>query len=207
LSWGSLLSSRTDYISLEGESGELASVPPRPLASISADADRECRAALAKYRQFQQYRTPRPVAAASVMLNSNFMLQSISAEIIYCRERARQAREKADTASAADAKRDHLAAEARWLSLAHSHELQQQLSTMLGGHRHVAPTEGKRTHAFEPEVIGTICDAFRRVLAELGLFDRDDVIALKAARLIIGLAARGERDPERLKAAALTWMK
>ena len=106
-------------------------MPPRPLASISADADGNARAALAKYRQFQQYRTPRPVAAVSVVLNSNFMLQSISAEIIYCRERARQAREKADTASAAEAKRDHLAAEARWLSLAHSHELQQQLSTML----------------------------------------------------------------------------
>jgi hypothetical protein len=46
------------------------------------------------------------------------MLETISAEIIHCRERARLAREKADTATTAEAKNDCLAAEARWLALA-----------------------------------------------------------------------------------------
>ena len=135
------------------------------------------------------------------------MLQSISAEIIYCRERARQAREKADAETAGGAKRNYLAAEGRWLALADSHELQQRLSTILGDRGRVASTEGKRPNVFEPEVIGTISDAFRAVVVELGLSDRDDVIALKAARLIIGFAAKGERDVERLKAATLAWMK
>ena len=135
------------------------------------------------------------------------MLETITAEIIYCRERARQAREKADAATADEAKRDHLAAQGRWLAIARSHELQQRLSTMLGGQGRTASTEGKQGNAFEPEVIGTISDAFRAVIVEFGLSDRDEVIALKAARLIIGLAAQGERDAERLKIATLTWMK
>jgi hypothetical protein len=141
------------------------------------------------------------------VLNSNFMLQSISAEIIYCRERARQAREKADAEIAGGAKRNYLAAEGRWLALADSHELQQRLSTILGDRGRVASTEGERPNVFEPEVIGTISDAFRAVVVELGLSDRDDVVALKAARLIIGFAAKGERNVERLRAATLAWMK
>jgi hypothetical protein len=134
------------------------------------------------------------------------MLETISAEIIYCRERARQAREKADAATSDEAKRSHLAAEERWLAIARSHELQQRLSTMLGDQGRIGSTEGKRRNAFEPEVIDAIGDAFRTVLVRLGLSDRDEVIALKAARLIIGFAAQGERDPERLKAATLAWM-
>jgi hypothetical protein len=46
-------------------------------------------------------------------------LQYVSAEIIYCRERARQAREKAEAAATTETK--YLAAEARWLALARSH--------------------------------------------------------------------------------------
>lgn len=134
------------------------------------------------------------------------MLETISAEIIYCRERARQAREKADAATADETKRSQLAVEGRWLAIARSHELQQRLSTMLGGQGRTASTEGKRPNAFEPEVIEAIHDAFRTVLLELGLSDRDEVTALKAARLIIGFAAQGERDAERLKAATLAWM-
>ena len=134
------------------------------------------------------------------------MLETISAEIIYCRERARQAREKADAATADEAKRDHLAAEGRWLAIARSHELQQRLSTMLGGQGRTASTEGKQGNAFEPEVIGAISDAFRTVLLELGLSDRDEVAALKAARLIIGFAAQGEHDAGRLQAATLAWV-
>ena len=59
------------------------------------------------------------------------MLETISAEIIYCRERARLAREKADTATTAETKKnDHLAAEARWLALARGYEQQDRLSQL-----------------------------------------------------------------------------
>jgi hypothetical protein len=42
------------------------------------------------------------------------------------------------------------------------------------------------------------------VFAELP--GRDDIVGLRAARRIIELAARGERDPERLKAVILGWV-
>jgi hypothetical protein len=61
------------------------------------------------------------------------MLATISAEIIYCRERARLAREKANTATTAEVKNDYLAAEARWLPLARTYEQQDRLSKTLGG--------------------------------------------------------------------------
>jgi hypothetical protein len=56
------------------------------------------------------------------------MLQNLAAEIINCYERARLAHEKADRAISADFKADFLAAEGRWLSLAHSYEGQHRLS-------------------------------------------------------------------------------
>jgi hypothetical protein len=130
------------------------------------------------------------------------MLQSVSAETIYCHERARQAREKADAATAAEARSDHLAAEARWLSLAHSHELQRRLSAMLGGRGSIA----QMARAFDPEVVVIINSAFSAIFADLRLSDRDDAVALRVARRIIELAAAGERDPERLKATTLAWM-
>jgi hypothetical protein len=130
------------------------------------------------------------------------MLQSVSAETIYCHERARQAREKADTATAAKARSEYLAAEARWLSFARSHELQRRLSEMLGGQSSIA----YMARAFDPEGIALINSAFCAVFAELGLSDRDDAPALRAARRIIHLAYSGERNPERLRAVILSWV-
>jgi hypothetical protein len=130
------------------------------------------------------------------------MLQNVSAETIYCHERARQARVNADAATAALARSDHLAAEARWLSLAHSHELQRRLSATLGGKASTAQV----ARAFDPEVVAIINSAFSAVFADLGLSDRDDAVALRVARRIIELAFAGERDPEKLKATTLAWM-
>jgi hypothetical protein len=56
------------------------------------------------------------------------MLETISAEIIYCRARARLAREKGDSATSVEVRNDFLAAEARWLVLMRSYELQDRLS-------------------------------------------------------------------------------
>jgi hypothetical protein len=137
--------------------------------------------------------------------------QSVSAEIICCRERARQSREKAD-AAAAEAKTDHLAAEGRWLALAHNYELQQRLSTMLQEHERangagpIVRIARERVHAFDPEVVAIMGSAFSGVFADLGLSDRDDAVALRAARRIIEVAAAGERDPERLKVATIRWV-
>jgi hypothetical protein len=126
------------------------------------------------------------------------MLQNVSPEMIYCHERARQAREKADAATPAKAKSDYLAAEERWLAFAHSYELQRRLSTMLGG----KPSIAQMARAFDPEVVAIITSVFSAAFADLRLSDRDDAVALRVARRIIELAAAGERDPERLKAVA-----
>jgi hypothetical protein len=53
-----------------------------------------------------------------------------------------------------------------------------------------------------PTILST---AFHSVFAELS--GRDDIVGLRAARRIIELAARGERDPERLKAVILGWVQ
>jgi hypothetical protein len=139
------------------------------------------------------------------------MLETISAEIIYCRERARLAREKADTATTAEAKNGDLAAEARWLALARTYEQQDRLSKALGGNERkeaspVSRGARERAYALDPEVVAIVSSAFHTVFAELGLSDRDDILALRIAQRIIGLAARGERNPERLKAVVLAWV-
>ena len=128
------------------------------------------------------------------------MLQNVSAETLYFHERARQAREKAETATAA--RSDHLAAEARWLGLARTHELQRRLSTMLGDKTSIA----QMARALDPEVVAIINSAFSAVFTDLGLSDRDDAVALRVARRIIELAFTGERDPEWLRAVTLSWV-
>jgi hypothetical protein len=138
------------------------------------------------------------------------MLQYVSAEIIYCCERARQAGERAGAATETEAMRDHLAAEERWLALARSYELQGRLSTMLHEHSNgtasIARKSGVGGRAFDPEVVAILGSAFSAVIADLGLSDRDDEVALRAARRIIELAAAGERDPERLRVATIRWV-
>jgi hypothetical protein len=137
------------------------------------------------------------------------MLETISAEIIYCRERARLAREKADTATTAEAKNGGLATEARWLALARSYEQQDRLSKALGGNERKDPVSRgarERTYALDPEVVAIVSSAFHAVFAELSLSDGDEVAALRVARRIIDLAAKGERDPGRLKAVVLAWV-
>jgi hypothetical protein len=140
------------------------------------------------------------------------MLQHVSAEIMYCYERARRAREKADAATTADAKSTFLAAEAGWLGLARSYELQQRLSRFVNEVTANTATipivrmARERGCAFDPEVVAILSSAFRAVVAKLGLLNNDDAVALRAAQRIIDLAAQGERDPDRLEAATLAWM-
>jgi hypothetical protein len=106
------------------------------------------------------------------------MLETISAEIIYCRARARLAREKGDTVTSTEAKNDYLTAEARWLVLARSYELQDQLSkTLINHERSKAPFGGasERAYAIDPEVVAILSSAFHAVFSELDLSDRDKI--------------------------------
>jgi hypothetical protein len=75
---------------------------------------------------------------------------------------ARQARERPDAATVAEAKSDYLAAEERWPALAHSYELQRRLSTMLGGNGSIA----RMSRAFDSEVVAIINSAFSAVFAD-----------------------------------------
>jgi hypothetical protein len=132
-------------------------------------------------------------------------VEIISAEIICCRERARLAREKADTTTP-EAKDNYLAAEARWLALARSYEQQYRLSKALEGGSPVSRGARKRTYALDPEAVAIVSSAFSTLFAELGLSDSDEVSALRVARRIIHLVLEGERDPDRLKAVVLAWV-
>ena len=57
--------------------------------------------------------------------------------------------------------------------------------------------------AFEPEDIHLMGAAYERALALLSLKDRSDPITDIVAKLIIDVAARGEKDPEAICATAL----
>jgi len=56
---------------------------------------------------------------------------------------------------------------------------------------------------FDPEEVELMGDVFEDILGTLQLPKRDDVLAQVAATRIIQLAKRGERDPERMRSAAL----
>jgi hypothetical protein len=65
---------------------------------------------------------------------------------------------------------------------------------------------GAKNHLFNADVAAIINTAFRAVVAELDLSDRDEAAALRAAGIIIKLASEGELNPERLKTAAMRWV-
>jgi hypothetical protein len=56
-------------------------------------------------------------------------------------------------------------------------------------------------HSFGP--VATLATAFEEALRALRLVDRDDPATTLVARTIIDLAKRGERDPARLRDAAV----
>jgi hypothetical protein len=53
--------------------------------------------------------------------------------------------------------------------------------------------------AFRPDEVQVLSDAFDAALRELNLVDRSDPAVELVARRIINVAARGERDPARLR--------
>jgi hypothetical protein len=136
------------------------------------------------------------------------MLQNLAAEIIKCYERARQAREKAESAINDAFRADFLAAERRWLALANSYHLQQGPRTVAEfDHRREAGAINRTLEeqgiAFDPDDVTTLTIAYQAVLHQLDLVDYEDGVTLLIAKLIVDLAAQGEHDPERLTAATV----
>ena len=58
-------------------------------------------------------------------------------------------------------------------------------------------------HAFTPEDVKVLTDAFEDTLRALRLHDREDPLTMAVAKIIIQLAKDGERDPTRLRDLAL----
>jgi hypothetical protein len=58
-------------------------------------------------------------------------------------------------------------------------------------------------HAFTPEDVKVLIDAFEDTLRALRLQDREDPLTKAVAKIIIQLAKDGERDPTRLRDLAL----
>ena len=62
-------------------------------------------------------------------------------------------------------------------------------------------------HAFSPDEVKSLIGAFEETLCALNLTDRDDATSIRVAKIIIGLAKDGERDPVRLRDLALKFMR
>jgi tRNA C32,U32 (ribose-2'-O)-methylase TrmJ len=54
-------------------------------------------------------------------------------------------------------------------------------------------------HAFTPEDMKVLIEAFEETLRALNLVDREDRLTMTVAKLIIEFAKEGERDPNRLR--------
>jgi hypothetical protein len=74
----------------------------------------------------------------------------------------------------------------------HEHEISNGTASIA----RIPRVEGR---AFDPEVVAVMGCAFGAVFADLGLSDRDDAVALRAARRIIELAAAADDLPVLLR--------
>jgi hypothetical protein len=54
-------------------------------------------------------------------------------------------------------------------------------------------------HAFSPNEVKILVNAFEDTLRALNLTNREDPLTTRVAKVIIGLAKDGERDPARLR--------
>jgi hypothetical protein len=62
-------------------------------------------------------------------------------------------------------------------------------------------------HAFTPEEVKALVDAFEDFLIALNLVDREDQLTMSVAKLIIEFAKEGERDPVRLRELVLKTLR
>jgi hypothetical protein len=62
-------------------------------------------------------------------------------------------------------------------------------------------------HVFSPDDLKNLVVAFEDTLRALNLPDRNDPLSIRVAKIIIGLAKDGERDPARLRDLALKFVR
>jgi hypothetical protein len=62
-------------------------------------------------------------------------------------------------------------------------------------------------HVFSPDDLENLVVAFEDTLRALNLTDRNDPLSIRVAKIIIGLAKDGERDPTRLRDLALKFVR
>ena len=62
-------------------------------------------------------------------------------------------------------------------------------------------------HAFSPDEVKSLVEAFEDTLRALSVTNREDPLTTRVAKVIIGLAKDGERDPARLRDLALKFAR
>ena len=62
-------------------------------------------------------------------------------------------------------------------------------------------------HAFSPDDVKILIDAFEDTLRAFGLTDPEHPSSIKIAKIVIGLAKDGERDPARLRDLTLKFIR
>jgi hypothetical protein len=135
------------------------------------------------------------------------MAQNLATEAIKCYERARLARERAGSTTD-KFKADFVAAERRWLILAETYEHLHRLSSMAGFDRlrkagAITRTLLEQGVALDPDDVTKLEVAYYAVIRHVGLVQHEEVATRLLARRIVQLASEGQRDPERLMAAAI----
>jgi hypothetical protein len=140
------------------------------------------------------------------------MLIRLSQRIAYCLERARVCGEKARAApdSSVD-RRDFSHLEARWLTLARSYEISEKLADQINdrdAYKRYVGSILRRAGADFSDSISTACMtlAYIETMKAVSLTGTEKPDSMTAARLIIEIARRGERDPDRLCNAVLILM-
>jgi hypothetical protein len=70
-------------------------------------------------------------------------------------------------------------------------------------HQNVVRLIGHKRESFDPDAIAAMTAAYQAVLTELRLSDCEDAGTLRVAKCVVEIAARGERNPQRLADATL----
>jgi hypothetical protein len=140
------------------------------------------------------------------------MLVRLSQRIAYCLERARTCGEKARAAPSSSAdRRDFSDLEVRWLMLARSYEFSERLANQINdrdGYKKYVGAILRRAGADSNDSISIACMtlAFIETMKAVSLTGPEKPDSMTAARLIVEIAGRGERDPDRLCNAVLILM-
>ena len=135
------------------------------------------------------------------------MLNNLSEQIRNCLQHAEDcACRAAAEPDGSTLKQDFLNLEKRWLDLARSFQLGEQLTEFTNEAKRNASariTPFLQDQAFDPETAQAVANALVTTCKALGLSDRDDAMTQLVAEKIIELAKRGLNDPTELHLAAI----